>query len=219
MPEIFKTARKKFLIPLIIVFSFVLPLLFLILGIVIFKASNRFAQSLKEEGIKVEEGLIPSQILKNKSKYHQQKILLRGKIDLSPITCEKKECPTEDSCCGCPNERDLYLYDAGTILKTGGQEKLKMKDIFTGKALCQRRTGSCDYNCGDWIKGALYDVYGRFFAEPAPPGWQMSLNYYFEVENKELVKKINFSENFGNFINEMKNKWSNFKTSGQYVLP
>jgi len=120
MPEIFKTARKKFLIPLIIVFSFVLPLLFLILGVVIFKASNRFAQTLKEKGVNIEERLIPSQILKNKSQYHEQKIWLRGQVNLSPIVCEKKECPAEDNCCGCPNERDLYLYDAGTILKTGG---------------------------------------------------------------------------------------------------
>ncbi len=219
MPEMSKDTRRKVLTPLIIVFTFVLPLLFLTLGIVIFRTSNRFAQTLREEGVKIEERLTPSQVLKNKSKYHQQKIWLRGQVNLSPIVCEKKECPAEDSCCGCLDERDLYLYDAGTILKTGGQEKLKMKDIFTGQALCQRETGSCDYDCGDWDKGALYDVYGRFFAEAAPPGWQMSLNYYFEVEDKELVKKINFSENFGNFVNEIKEKLQNWRSSGQYVLP
>jgi hypothetical protein len=219
MPERVKSKRRKFLIPFIIIFSFVLPLVFLILGLVIFKTSNKFVQTLKEEEIKAEERLTPSQVLKSKSKYHQQKIWLRGRVELSPIVCEKKECPAEDSCCGCPEERDLYLYDAGTILKTAGQEKLKMRDIFTSQALCQRKIGNCDYDCGDWDKGAVYDVYGRFFAEQAPPGWQMSLNYYFEVENKELVKKINFSEKFGNFINEIKEKLQNWRGSGQYVLP
>jgi len=219
MPEVVKKNRRKFLIPFIIIFSFVLPLLFLILGIVIFRVSNKFARTLNEEGANKEERLAPSQILESKSKYHQQEILLRGRVDFSPIVCEKKECPVEDSCCGCPLERDLYLYDAGSILKNSGEEKLEIKDIFTGQALCQRKIDSCDYDCGDWVKGAVYDVYGRFFAEAPPSGWQMSLNYYFQAESKELVKKVNFSETFGNFINEMKNKWGSFKTSGQYVLP
>lgn len=214
-----KSDRKRFLIPLIIIFSFILPLVFLILGVVIFKASNRFVQSLKEEKAETEERLIPSQILKSKAKYHQQKFWLRGRVGLSPVVCEKKECPVGDNCCGCPLERDLYLYDAGNILKSSGEEKLRMRDVFTGESLCQRRQGSCEYDCGDWNKGAIYDVYGNFFAEAPPSGWQKSLNYYFEVENKNLVRKINFSENFSNFIEEIREKIQSWRTSGQYILP
>jgi hypothetical protein len=219
MPKTVRIKRRKFLIPLIIVFSFILPFLFLILGVVIFRVSNRLTQSLEEEKFKIEEKLTPSQVLKNKSKYHQQKILLRGRVNLSPIVCEKKECTIEDSCCGCPDKRDLYLYDAGSILKGSGEEKLKMINIFTGQSLCQRKISSCEYDCGDWNEGAIYDVYGRFFAEPVPSGWQKSLNYYLEVEGKELIKQVNFSENFGNFINEIKERFQGWKTSGQYVLP
>ena len=219
MPELIKVGRRRFLIPLIVFFSFILPLLFLILGVVIFKTPSKSLPILKEEEKISEERIIPSQVLRNKGKYHQEKFWLRGRVGLSPVVCEKKECPIEDSCCGCPNERDLYLYDAGVILKDSGEEKLKIRDIFTGKPFCQRKTGSCEYDCEDWNKGAIYDVYGKFFAEPPPSGWQKSLNYYFEVENKSLVKKINFLENLTNLGNEIKGKLQGWRSSGQYVLP
>ena len=219
MPKTLQNKRRSFLIPLIILFSFLLPLLFLILGVVVFRASNKFAQTLtEEEKIKTEERLTPSQVLKNKSQYRQEKIWLRGRVFLSPVVCEKKECP-QDACCGCPNERDLVVYDAGTILKSSGEEKLNLKDVFTGKSFCQRKQGSCDYDCGDWYKGAVYDIYGQLFADSPPPGWQKSLNYYFEVEGKNLVKNVSFGESLGNLYNDLKEKFKSFKTSGQFVLP
>jgi len=219
MPKQVRTGRRHLFLPLIVLFSFILPLLLVIAGVVIFRTSNKFLQTVQEkEKEEAEVRLIPSQVLRNKSQYHEQRITVRGRIDLSPVVCEKKECP-EDICCGCPTERDLVIYDAGSLLKSSGGEKLRLKDIFTNQALCQRKTGSCDYLCDDWIKGAIYDVYGKFFSEPAPPGWQKSLNYYFLVEGKNLVKTISLTESFSSFINDLKGKFSGFKTSGQFVLP
>ena len=219
MPKIVQSKRRVFITPLIILFSFLLPLLFLVLGVVIFRASNKFNQTLivEEEKTKIEERLIPSQILKDKIKYRGQKIWLRGRTALSPVVCEKKQC-LQDTCCGCPDQRDIVVYDAGTILNNSGEEKLNLKDVFTGQSFCQRKQGSCDYDCGDWRKGAIYDIYGQLFADTPPPGWQKSLNYYFEAEGKTLVKNISFSESFGTFFNDIKEKFKSFQTSGQFVL-
>ncbi len=218
MPKTVQNKRRVFLTPLIILFSFLLPLLFLILGIVIFRASNKFAQTLtKEENIKTEESLSPSQILKDKTKYRQEKIWLRGRVILSPVVCEKKQCP-QDACCGCPDYRDLAVYDTGAILNSSGQEKLNLKDVFTGQSFCQRKQVSCDYDCGDWRKGAIYDIYGQLFTDTPPPGWQKSLNYYFEVEGKNLIKTVSFGESLGTLFNDLKEKLKGFNISGQFVL-
>ena len=60
MPKIVQSKRKVFLTPLIILFSFLLPLLFLVLGVVIFRASNKFNQALiiEEEKTKVKDVVI-----------------------------------------------------------------------------------------------------------------------------------------------------------------
>jgi protein-S-isoprenylcysteine O-methyltransferase Ste14 len=49
MPKTVDNKRRVVLPPLIILFSFLLPLLFLFLGIIIFRASNKFAQTLDKE--------------------------------------------------------------------------------------------------------------------------------------------------------------------------
>lgn len=219
MPKAVDNKRRVLLPPLIILFSFLLPLLFLFLGVVIFRASNKFAQTLeKEEKTKIEESLSPSQVLKEKNKYDQGKIWIRGRVVLSPVVCEKKQCPG-DVCCGCPDYRDLVIYDTGTILNSSGQEKLSLKDVFTGQSFCQRKQGSCDYDCGDWQSGAIYDVYGKLFADTPPPGWQKSLDYYFEAEGKNMVKTISFSESLRTLFNDLKEKFKSFSSSGQFVLP
>lgn len=219
MPKAVQNKRRVFLTPLIILFSFLLPLMFLFLGVVIFRASNKFAQTLnKEEKVKTEESLSPSQILKEKTKYSQEKIWIRGKVAFSPVVCDKKQC-SDDVCCGCPDQRDLFLYDIGTILNSAGQEKLSLKDVFTGQSFCQRKQGSCDYDCGDWQNNSVYDVYGKLFADTPPPGWQKSLNYYFEVEGKNLIKTVSYLESLKTLFNDFKEKFKGFNTSGQFVLP
>jgi hypothetical protein len=213
-----KKGKNKFLFFLTILVAFFIPLSLLILGLFVFNKTNPIIKILPEEEVKAEVRLTPSQILANKAKYNLQEIVIRGRVKPEPVVCERKECPANDACCGCPTERDLILTDTGKVL-TSEEGTLKLVDTKLGKSFCSRRSYTCDYDCGDWVKGAIYDVSGKFFADSPPPGWQMSLNYYFQVESKELVKKVSFKETFGNFINEMKNKIASFKTSGQYVLP
>jgi len=208
--------KNRFLLFLAVVVAFVAPLTLLILGVFIFRQTNPVIKINPGEEIKTEERLIPSQVLSNKAKYHQQEVVIRGRASPEPVVCERKECPTNDSCCGCPVERDLILADAGKVLTS---QEGAMRLIEAGKSLCQRRQYSCDYDCGDWLRGAIYDVNGKFFAESPPPGWKLSLNYYFQVESKNLVKKVSLSETFNNFFSEIKNRLNNLKTSGQYVLP
>lgn len=216
MTSLSKKGKNKFLFFLTILVAFFAPLSLLILGLFVFNKTNPIIKVFPDEEAKTEARLIPSQILASKVKYDQQEIVIRGRVKLEPVVCERKECPTNDSCCGCPVERDLILADAGKVLTS---QEGAMRLIEAGKSLCQRRPYSCDYDCGDWVKEASYNVNGKFYAESPPPGWQMSLNYYFQVESKELIKKASFKETFGNFISEMKDKIASFKTSGQYVLP
>lgn len=215
MAKLLKKGKSNFLFFLTVLIGFIVPLTLVILGIIIFNKTNPVIK-ISVEKVKNEERLTPSQVLANKAKYDRQEVIIRGRINQEPTVCERKECPTNDICCGCPPERDLILADAGKVLTS---QEGAMRLIEAGKSLCQRRPYSCDYDCGDWVKGAIYDVSGKFFADSPPPGWQMSLNYYFQIEGKELVKKVSFKETFGNFISEMKNKIASFKTSGQFVLP
>jgi hypothetical protein len=216
--EVKKHTKRSLLIFLAILFSFILPLALLITGIFIFRKTNLVIKRIPEEQIEREEGLTPSQILANKSKYSQQKIAIRGRVVPEPVVCERKECPLDDSCCGCPSERNLAVNNPGQVLSSQ-EGSLRLVEAQTGKAFCTRQAKSCDYLCGDWVKGAVYDVNGEFFAESPPPGWKLSLNYYFQVESKELVKRVGLGESFGNFVNEIKEKFKSFKTSGYYVLP
>jgi len=216
--EVKKPTKRSLLVFLAILFSFILPLALLITGIVVFRKTNIVIKRVSEEQIKTEGRLAPSQILANKSKYSQQKIAIRGRVVPEPVVCERKECPSDDSCCGCPPERNLVINNTGQVLSSQ-EGSLRLVEAQTGKAFCTRQAKSCDYLCGDWVKGAVYDVDGEFFAESPPPGWKLSLNYYFQVEGKNLVKRVGLGESFGNFVNEIKEKLKSFKTSGYYVLP
>lgn len=215
MPKLLKNGKTKFLFFLTFLTAFIIPLILVILGIVIFNETNP-AVKISLEKVKDEDRLTPSQVLSNKAKYHQQEVVIHGRASPGPVVCERKECPTNDSCCGCPVGRDLILADANKVL-TSQEGTLRL--IGAGKSLCQRKPSSCDYDCGDWLKGAIYDVNGKFYAESPPSGWKLSLNYYFQVESKNLVKKASFNETIGNFISEIGNKIASFKTSGQYILP
>ena len=215
MPKLLKKGKIKFLSFLTLLVSLIIPLILVILGIVIFNKTNPVVK-INLEKSKEEDRLTPSQVLSNKSKYDQQEIVIRGRVFPEQVVCDRKECPTNDSCCGCPVERDLILADANKVL-TSQEGTLRL--IGAGKSFCQRRSHSCDYDCGDWLKGTTYDVNGRFYAESPPPGWKLSLNYYFQVKSKNLVKKASLNEALGNFISEVMNKIASFKTSGQYILP
>jgi len=216
--KIKKIDRQEILRLLVIVFSFVLPLILLVFALY---WTTRPGVIKKEPGkklIRLEEWLTPSQILNNKGKYHQQKIVIRGKVVLAPVVCLRKECPSNDPCCGCPSERHLVIVNQGAVLTSETKGQLRLLNP-TGKPFCQRRQGSCDYECQDWLKGAIYDVGGEFFSEPPPWGWRLSLEYYFLVESKNKVRTIGFGESLGNIIKDIKAMIKQLTTTGYYVLP
>ncbi len=217
-----KKAKKislKLLLRLIVAFlTFIIPLMLVVVTVYIFNQTRKIKKKVIEKKEVVEEQLTPSQILGNKAKYSQQKIVIRGRVKPEEAVCERRECPADDPCCGCPPEKDLIIYDADVVLtsKTGG--RLRLLDS-KGKSFCQRRQLKCDYHCQDWIGGAIYNVSGLFYAEPPPPGWKLSLDYYLQVESKELVKRVGFVELLGNLLREIKEMVARIKTSGYYILP
>lgn len=163
------------------------------------------------------EIVLPSELLEQKSFYSGKKITLRGRVFQDSVVCIRKECPEEDSCCGCPEERNILVVDPNSVLNQQIKEKLTLLD-FQGKSLCQREKGSCRYNCGDWINGGIYDIYGEFWAEAPPPGWNKSLEFYFKVKEKNLLKTTSFEDKIKSLFNDIKDLIQKQKTSGYYIL-
>lgn len=200
--------QKKILLVTSFAVSFLLFVL-LIVTVVYVNYANRKYQSLIGQGggeVKMAEGtLFPDQVLNNKANYHLKRITLRGKVSVEPVVCEKKTCPVDDNCCGCPANRDLVM---------GG---LKLLDS-TGKQFCLRIKGGCKYDCRDWVKETIYDVSGQFYAEPPPSGWKMSLNHYFLVDGKTALGRLSFGNSLSNLFKEIKGWVENWRSSGAYVL-
>lgn len=215
--KIEKVDRRGLLRLLVIVFSFVLPLILLVVALYITTKTGVIKKEPAEEPTRLEEWLTPNQILNNKRKYHQQKIVIRGKVVLAPVVCQRIECPANDPCCGCPSERNLIIVDEGAALtsETGGQLRLLNS---AGEPFCQRHPLSCDYDCQDWSVGAIYDVGGVFFSEPPPWGWKLTLEYYFLVENKNQVRRVGFGESLRNIFQDIKAMLKQLTTSSYYVL-
>ncbi|MBL7150601.1 hypothetical protein ISS86_01580 [Candidatus Microgenomates bacterium] len=183
---------------------FIIPLILLITSVFIVRKVGQIREKISDEKIETEtkKELIPSQILNNKSKYSQESITVRGKISPEAVVCERKECPAEDTCCGCPSVKNVVISDAGVVFTPKTKSRLKLLDT-KGRPFCQREKSSCDYDCGDWISGAVYDVDGVFYAEPPPLGWRLSLDFYFQVKDKELIKKTGFKDLIGNVLEEI----------------
>jgi hypothetical protein len=202
---------------LTVVITFAVPFLLLLAGVILFIQTTVLPKKIDREMAGAKEALLPSEVLNNKSRYNQQRIIIRGKVSPEPVVCQRQECPENDSCCGCPSERNLLIKDAGALLrpKTKGRLRILGSD---GHSLCQRRLGSCDYDCGDWKEGGIYEVKGFFSAEPPPRGWKISLDYYFQAEEKRLVGIIGFSTSLENAFQEIGEFFKNFTTSGSYVL-
>jgi len=164
------------------------------------------------------KGTSPSEVLNKKSFYSGKKINLKGRVVEIPVVCQKKECPSDDACCGCPWERNIALLDEKSVLTFQTKERFLLLDK-EGKSFCQRKKGSCRYECGDWKIGGIYEVYGEFWAESPPPGWGKSLDFYFKVEDKKLSKTLGLGSRINFLIQDIKNLVRNLKTSGEYVLP
>lgn len=161
----------------------------------------------------------PSDVLAQKGSFSKKMIVVRGKVITTPIVCERKECPPEDPCCGCPSKRDLVMIDADKLIEVRTGESLRLTDQ-NGESLCYREE-KCQYNCGDWKIRGIYDIYGEFLAEAPPPGWRKYLDFYFRVESKKIVEgEIAFLERINRLIKETKGWVTNsFKGGGLYVLP
>lgn len=195
---------------LILSVAFTLLLFAFLIGYVIwFNLTNdKYVQlSRQNEETPLAGALIPSQVLAGQAEYNRQKITLRGRVSTELVVCERKECPADDVCCGCPSKRSLRIDDpeASLISGTGGQKILTILDA-EGQSFCLRSTISCDYDCQDWLLGGVYDVRGTFLTDS------------FRVESKALVKKPNPLDSLGNFLLDIKKKIGGLRTSGSYIL-
>lgn len=215
-----KNKKKLLLAVSAILLGFVLPILVIAVGINIFRVTNNNLKEKNTENspeITSEEVIKPSALLNNRSAYNNKRVVVRGRVTREPAVCEKKECPVEDSCCGCPGERNLILADSDTVLTSKNTGRLRLLGQQK-ESLCKRKPDSCEYECRGWTEGAIYDVTGKFFTETPPPGWKVSLDYYFLVESKSLVRKVGIMDTIGNLFNEIKAQFQKLKTSGSYVL-
>lgn len=212
-----KPIKEKLIRFLIITIGFIIPLTLLIGVLIIFQKTKPALKIFPKEKVE-EKYLSPSEVLNNKTKYNKQKITIQGKIRLEPAVCEMKKCLPEEPCCGCPQTRNISLYDVESFLASKSSGRLRLLGI-EGKGFCSRLAKSCRYDCGDWQDNAIYEVKGRFFSEPPPPGWQMSLDYYFQVEDKSLIRRISINESIASIVREITAFFKGLTGSGYYVLP
>lgn len=143
------------------------------------------------EIVEIPEGcLIPSQVLEDKAAYKNTRMTLAGRVEMTAVTCRRQECPTDDECCGCPQERDLILKDFDKELLKDTAWRMKLLDQDKN-SFCRREAGSCDYVCDGWTEGDIYLVEGTFFADPPPPGsgWRIYEDVHFEVNRFSLLRK------------------------------
>ena len=203
-----------------VILLLVLPLIsILIILILVHNFLNLRIQDQEETRIPIDENTLkPSQLLSDKRNYANQDLILRGRVVKEPAVCQKKKCPEADSCCGCPEKRDLLIYDEGTSLSGSTDGRLQLLTLESD-SFCRREMGSCDYQCEDWLEGGIYQIEGTFFYKKPPPGWAASWEYHFMVKEKKLLGKVDLKKNVANFWQELMDKLKSFSTSGGYVLP
>lgn len=202
----------------VITIGFILPVILIVKSVQIFNKTSVLKKIVEKKEKTEEVELTPSQILNNQQKYRQQRLIIEGRVSPEPAVCEQKECPPGDPCCGCPEKKDLVIIDAGVVLTTQTENRLKLLDS-EGNSFCRRLSSRCQYDCGDWGKGATYKVSGLFYVQPAPPGWRYSLNFYFQVEEAQLVKKFDLKESVGVVLNEIWQMIKKIRDSSYYILP
>lgn len=203
---------------LVVTVTFALPLLLLLAGVILFVETTVLPKKTSQEAIETKGALAPSEVLNNKARYNQQGIVIRGRISPEPVVCHHQNCPESDPCCGCPSERNLLISDAGVLLRPKTKGRLRILAVG-GQSFCRRIPNSCEYDCGDWKKDGVYEARGLFSAEPPPRGWKISLDYYFQAEEKRLVGMISFGTSLENIFQEVSEFFKGLTTtSGSYVL-
>jgi len=211
-----KEKKKRIIILLSILFILVIPALLMIAMATWLGRTWQRPEGVEEEVI---AHVVPSQILEDKMKYKDQFILARGQVVMDDAICERVTCPKEDPCCGCKDERELLMIDAGMSLLKGLPGKLPLMTPGAG-SLCQRKTNSCDYQCPDWQPGGIYEIRGTFRANPPPRGSALNIffGYYLEVEEKKLVGSVGMVERVRALITDLRNLVASYQTSGYYIL-
>lgn len=161
------------------------------------------------------EILTPGQLISQAAKYNNQTVTVRGVTDWEAVICEKRECPAGDACCGCPQTKNLILTDPEIVLENKLQSQLTLLSADL-EPLCTRQDNSCQYFCPDWVRGALYEIKGVFHGE-SQAGLRVTVNLNLQVQNKEMVKNLNFFDSLVRFFEGLKQSFSQFKTSGSFV--
>jgi hypothetical protein len=172
--------------------------------------------SLVDKGEKV---FTPKELLNAKNAYQGKPLSIRAQVYQEPITCEKRTCSEGDKCCGCAQTRDLLAQDFRVgIGEEGLAESLRLKKT-DGLAFCERAKNSCNYDCGDWKIGGIYDIAGTFNATSGPAGWNRPTGLYLVVSGKNLLQVIGFQDNIGRLIERFSLVIGSFGGSGTYILP
>ncbi|MFH1840588.1 MAG: hypothetical protein ABH807_00295 [Candidatus Shapirobacteria bacterium] len=125
--------------------------------------------------------------------YHEQRVVVEGKLEQSPAVCPQAECPADDRCCTCPDKVNLQMSD----------QYLLQLDAF-----CFRN--DCGYDCGDWQKGKNYQVTG--FLKVAWPN-----QYFLKVESKKLLA-ANFLQSLTETMAQLTSQFKDFFKPGDFVI-
>lgn len=209
--------KKRIIIFLAVFFILILPALLIVISATWLGRTWVRPEVAEEE--RAAEHLTPKEILTSKSQYKDDFVAIRGRVLMADMVCAKKECPESDPCCGCENERDLLLVDAGTSVLGKQEGRLRLLDKEK-QPFCQRQTNSCEYQCPGWQVGEVYEVRGYFRTEPPPrgSGLKIYLDYYLEVEGSRVVGSLSLTEKLKTFFGDLRELIKQGKSGGYYIL-
>ncbi len=225
-PTTESSSGKNFVKLLVILVTVIFPGILLVIGIYMnytaFQANQ--AQKMTEEtadlsGETIAGALRPSQVLENKYAYLDKNLFLVGMVTMEPVTCARKECPKEDTCCGCPAERDLVIADQDKVVVKDTSYLLRL--FAPGQlAYCVRVPGSCDYQCPGWEINDVYQVRGTFFGDPPDKGtaWRPFLDFYFEVSEAQVITQAKSTDWLKRVFKGIEETVQQLRNSGYYIL-
>lgn len=195
-----------------------IPVLIVLASIFIFFPFEFVFPSLTDSQPLPASVLTPKTVLSAKSVYNGQLVTVRGKLNYDPVVCQKTQCSDQDKCCGCPDSRTISLSEPSGL--SGGSAAFPLVDS-DNNPFCVRKEGSCEYDCQDWQEGLVYDITGTFYAQTPPPGWKISLDYYFIVSGKQVAvgSSGQLKNQVGGIMGHVKQLIKSFSTDGTYVLP
>ncbi|HUV43084.1 MAG TPA: hypothetical protein VMY36_04270 [Patescibacteria group bacterium] len=208
---------KKFLVSLSILFILIIPAILVVLS------ATWLGQSWIRPVVEEEElsavYVSPSEISRDKAQYQDKFIVIQGRVTEGDMVCERKECPSDDPCCGCEHKRDLVVSNSGTTVISQSSGNLRLLGP-SKESFCQRISNACRYDCGDWQPGEVYELRGTFRTTPPPPGSGLRIysDSYFEVQEKRLVRTLGIVDQVKSLFLDLKNIIQSTRTSGYYIL-